>query len=137
ETELAEGRLDLQEIIERRALKYPDQIFQISTFTGLSPERMKTFREFVDLCRDKEIKMYVFIPPVHPKLWDSLESRGAGKIYKETAKFLSSTVTNADGVFRDYTHIESFGGSPKEFNDVVHMTKPNCDQLIRSLLSEI
>ena len=135
ETELAEGKLDLGEIIEKRALRYPDQIFQISTFTGLSPERTETFREFVDLCRDNGIKMYVFMPPVHPCLWDSLKARGAEPIYKETARFLSSVVTESGGVFRDYTHIESFDGSPNEFHDVVHMTKSNCDLLLRNLLS--
>jgi hypothetical protein len=127
---------DFETRLKKGLATYPDERFEISSFTHLSPERMRYWEEFLQICEDNDIRIYVFMPPPHPKLLDRLYDLGAERIFDETSEYLERTVTEAGGTFRDFTRLESFGGDPNLFSDEVHLRKPNAELMLRNLLSD-
>ena len=127
---------DFESRLKRGIATYPDQRFEISSFTHLSPERMGYWEEFLQICEENDVRLYVFMPPPHPDLLDRLYELGAERIFEETGDYLHRTVIKAGGTFRDFTQLESFGGDPDLFSDEVHLRKPNAEMMLRALLSD-
>ncbi len=130
------GTYDLDAELTRRVPDYPEQSFGLSNFKGLAPVRKAQWEQFLDICKNKGIRVYVFMPPVHPRLWEALSSLGAQPIFKETSDYLSRTVNAMGGTYRDFTQLDSFGGDPSQFYDEVHMRPSNTEILLRRLLQD-
>ncbi|MCX6645635.1 MAG: hypothetical protein NTY09_04660 [bacterium] len=124
------------ERIQEGILQYPYTGFGIEEFTGLSEDRKHYFEEILRICDENDIKVYAITTPLHPDLVRRLFDLGARPIFDETAAFVKTEVEQYGGVFRDYTTIESFNGSPDYFLDAYHMTPDNGNILIRDLLSD-
>ena len=133
---LAQGTFDLDAKLTQRLRRrrYTEQGLIVSGWTGLSEVRMKYWEDFLHICSEKGIRVYVFMTPAHPRLWALLQEFGAEGVYDQVSDYFERTVTEVGGTFRDYTHLESFGGDPENFYDEVHMQKENCDLLLRELL---
>jgi hypothetical protein len=134
EQEIASGTFDLQGQLDQRVRKYPDRSLFLSEFTGLSDVRKQYWEDMLAICRERGIRVYAFLPPTHPKLYDYLMSVGAGDIFSKVADYLEASVIGNDGVFRDYTNLESFGGNPDDFYDEIHMRPQNGELLLENLL---
>ncbi len=136
EREIAQGTFDLEARLETRVRKYPERSLQLSSFTGLGEVRKRYWEDFMGICEDRGIKVYAFMPPVHPQLLELLDEVGADALIQEVADYVEETVTQAGGVFRDYTDIRSFGGDPDLFYDEIHMRPQNGERLLRHLLDK-
>jgi hypothetical protein len=136
EAEIAAGTFDLNARIDSRIRKYPERSMRLSKFKGLSERRKQYWTDLLNLCRERGIRLYVIMPPAHPRLVRLLDELGAGGVFKEVADYLSSTVSGAGGIFRDYTRIESFGGDPSLFYDEIHVRPANGDRLLEKLLTQ-
>lgn len=135
EADIKNNRFNLDAIIDKRLRRYPERSFLLSKFTGLSETRKKYWQDFLDICRERNIKVYACMPPVHPRLLELLYGLGAERIFKETEKYLKETVSEKDWVFKNYTNIETFNGDAQLFYDEIHMQPENCNKLLRDLLS--
>lgn len=136
ETKPAVIEEDFETRLERGLATYPDLRFEVSEFTYLDPERMDYWEDFVQICEENGIRLYVFMPPPHPRLLEELYDLGAKEIFEDTSEYLERTVTEAGGTFRDFTRLESFDGDPDLFSDEVHLRKPNAELMLRELLSD-
>jgi len=135
EDALETGTYDLEAALEARVPVYPYEILGIEKFTSLSETRKELWSEFVEICIERGIKIYAFMPPMHPRLWTFLNELDSAWIYEETAQYIETTVTEAGGVFRNYTDLESIHGDPELFWDEVHMHPENTELLLRNLLA--
>jgi hypothetical protein len=124
------------ERIREGILDYPLHGFGLEEFTGLSEQRKHYFEEILRICDERGIKVYAIMTPLHPDLVRRFTELGAKPIFDETAEYVSGKVGEIGGVFRDYTTIESFGGSPDYFLDAYHVTPPNGDILLGDLFSD-
>jgi hypothetical protein len=134
EQEIADGTFNLQERMDQRVRKYPDRSLFLTEFTGLSDVRKQYWEDMLAICREKGIKVYAFLPPTHPQLYQFLESVGAFDIFGDVSDYLRSSVVGSGGIFRDYTNLESFNGNPDDFYDEIHMRPQNGELLLRDLL---
>ena len=135
EEEIAAGTFDLDARIESRIRKYPERSMRLSEFKELSPTRKAYWEDFLSLCDREGIRVYAFLPPVHPSLWSLLSEIGAEPIFEKVSEYLGRTVSEHGGRFADYTRLDSFGGDPSLFYDEVHMRPSNGERLLRQLLS--
>ena len=135
EADIADGTYNLQERLDQRVRKYPDRSIFFSDYTELSEVRMHYWQDIIDICRERGIKVYAFLPSVHPQLYDLFQAIGVDDLLGEISSYLETSLSGTDGVFKDYTSIESFGGSPDDFYDEIHMRPQNCERLFRNLLS--
>jgi len=136
EREIEEGTYDLQSRLDQRIRKYPERSLRLSEFTALDETRKEYWEDFLQLCEDKGIRVYAFLPAMHPQLLEVLNNLDAGRILGEVADYLDDTVSESGGVFRDYTDIRSFGGDPDLFYDEIHMRPENGEKLLKDLLGE-
>jgi hypothetical protein len=134
--QIEEGKFNLQERLDERVIKYPERSLMLSEFTSMSETREKYWQDFISICKEKNIKIYAFLPSEHPQLHELLMSLGAGEIFGEVAEYLDNTVESAGGTFRDYTDITGFDGDPSLFYDEIHMRPENGAKLLENLLRD-
>ena len=134
EREIAEGTYNLESVLETRIRKYPERSLMLSSFTHLGETRMKYWEDFLDLCEERGVKVYAFLPPYHPRLSEVLHNFGADGILSEVSEYLEATVESHGGAYRDFRDIRSFGGDPNLFYDEIHMRPENATLLLENLL---
>ena len=134
--EIEAGTFDLEAVLDERVPHYPEGAFGLSDFTELSVSRLVLWEELINLCVERDIQIYAFMAPSHPRLLKLLQELDAMWIFQETSDFVERTVTDAGGVYRDYTNLESFEGNPDWFYDEVHMWTSNADLLLENLLAD-
>ncbi len=122
--------------LEKAIERFPETYFRFSEFDGLSDARKIYWEEFLRICNENDIQIYVFMPPPHPKLLDKLIEIGAEHLFIETAAYLEYTVSGAGGTFRDYTDVSSFAGDPEGFHDQIHIDPENGEAMVRDLLAD-
>jgi len=115
---------------------FPEAYFMLSEFDRLSPVRKAYWEEFLKICKDRNIQVYVFMPPPHPLILERLYDLGAKPIFDETSVYLEKTVTDMGGTFMDFTEVSSFGGDPDGFQDQVHILPENGELMVRELLKD-
>ena len=129
------GPDDLTEIVTEGAPKYFEHT--LAGWTELAPERTLAWEEFLDYCVGKNIKIYAFMTPMQPLLWDLLGDYGTQEIFLESFEYCERTITEAGGVFRNYSDIAAWGGDPLLFNDEVHMLPRNAANMLRALFASV
>jgi hypothetical protein len=132
ERQIAEGTFNFDEEIRTHVQGLIEAYF-VDDFEGLDEERMAQWEEFLDICVANGIEIYAFIPPMHDRAWDAISELDSSEIVDEGREYLERTVPEAGGVFRDFSHIESFGGDPDEFYDSIHQRPSNLEKMIREL----
>jgi hypothetical protein len=134
--QIKNGTYDLKKVLDQRVPMYPESSLGLSTFMELSEARKAKWMEFLSYCEANHIKPLVFMPPVHPQLWNLIVKLKADRLYSETDAFLKQSLESVGGEYRNYTQVESFGGSPVYFRDEVHLSQENCDLLLENLLGD-
>lgn len=125
--------------IENEMRRFPKADFGDDDYSNLNPIRMMYWEEFLKICDQREIRVYAYMTPLHHDLLESvyqLEEFNADALYSETTEYLSRTIGEIGGVFRNYTDVNSFNGDPEGFMDVIHLSPSNGDILIRHLLAD-
>lgn len=136
EEQIESGTFDLNARITERLTTYPDENPCITGRTVLSRERMDLWVDFLEYCRGKEIQVYAYLPPSHPRFIELLKQLGAVENLNEISRFLETTSDEWGAVFRDYSDLSSIGGDVDQFYDEVHMRTANNDLLLIDLLSD-
>ena len=138
EAEIAAGTFNLEERIQARlrSTRYTEEGPVIRGWTGPSKIREKYWIDFLELCRENDIKVFVFMSPVHPLLLELAAQQDTKNMFDEADEFMRTTTEEYGGVYRDYLHPDSFGGDPDLFYDEIHMRPGNSDILLSQLLAD-
>jgi hypothetical protein len=138
EAEIAAGTFNLDERIRARlrSKRYTEEGPVIKGWTGPSKIREEYWIDFLNLCRENNIQVYVFMSPVHPLLLDLAAELNTENMFAEADEFIRTTTEEYGFVYRDYLHPESWGGDPDLFYDEIHMRQANSDILLRHLLAD-
>ena len=130
------GTFDLEERIRARlrSKRYTEEGPVIKGWTGISETRKKYWIDFLELCRENDIDIYVFMSPVHPLLLELAAEQNTGNMFEEADEYMAATVAEYGGVYRNYLDPESWGGDPDLFYDEIHMRPQNSDILLGQLL---
>lgn len=125
--------------IENEVRDFPEEHWGSASHSNMSPMRKEFWEEFLRICHERSIRVYAYMTPLHPELLETvnnMERFDAAALYAEANEYLSRTVAEVGGVFRDYTDVTSFGGDPEGFYDVVHLQPENGDILLRDLFGD-
>jgi hypothetical protein len=135
---IAQGTFNLEERIQQRlrSKRYTEEGPVIRGWTGISETRKKYWIDFLGLCRENNIRLFVFMAPVHPLLLQLAAEQNTLSMFDELDEYLSETVAEYGGIYRNYLDVASWGGDPDEFYDEIHMRPRNSDLLLRHLLEE-
>jgi len=135
ERAIADGTYDLDAVISERLTTYPKDNLCFMAGAALSEDRMNKWEKLLDYCDSKGIRVYCYMPPAHPRYLELMDKFGALPFFDKIHEFLKETVAEHNGIFRDYTELESFGGDPNQFYDEAHMRKANNDLILKNLLA--
>lgn len=105
-------------------------------FTALSPMRFAYLQRTLDYCRQRHIRVVVFLTPLHPALQNLLTAYGYPARRKELTERAAKMVEDAGGTFLNYADVDSFGGAPEGFLDGAHLDEPTGDRMTKKLLED-
>jgi len=135
EEAIATGKLDLNALIDERLRTYPDRNLCLTGKSTLSESRMDEWVDYLQYCTEHGIRVYVYLPPAHPRYIEMLGRFGALPLLHQLSEFLARTAKENGAVFHDYTDVESFGGDPRQFYDEIHTRYTNNNLLLERLLT--
>ncbi|HEX9744040.1 MAG TPA: hypothetical protein VGB30_01300 [bacterium] len=87
ENRIAEGDFDLEHHMRERIRKYPERSLHFAEFTRLSETRKRYWEDILQICDENNIQLYVYFPPAHPDLMDSLYDLGAEPLFDEISNY--------------------------------------------------
>jgi hypothetical protein len=134
EESILSGEYNLQKVLDERVPVYPEASFGLYEFRELPESSKAEWMRFLDICTKRDIRVYVFILPMHPQLREAMTEAGADSILTQVTDYVKRTVEEQGGTFRDYTGVESCGGSGDDFYDEVPMRPENCRKILDALL---
>lgn len=132
---IAEGRFNLQRVLDRRVRKYPLQSLNSAVFDRPDPLRLAYLADMLDYCRSHGIEVYAYFTPYHPQLWAVIDPLPVSAVLDEVRYEVGKCFTDRGFVVHDYSHIAAFGGDPDEFYDEVHMQRGNQQRLLARLFA--
>lgn len=107
-------------------------------FTGvknLSPVRKRYFEKFLKLCRDRGIRLIVFVNPKPECLLRLLRKDPDFMCsHREMTGYLEKLSGEYAFDFCDFTSVKSFGGNDEDFFDGAHYGYYNSDRILEKLL---
>ena len=132
---IAEGRFNLQRVLDRRLRKYPLQSLNSAVFDRPDPMRLAYLADMLDYCRSHGIEVYAYFTPYHPQLWAILDPLPVSAVLDQVRHDVGKCFIDRGFVVHDYSHLASFGGDPDEFYDEVHMQRENQQRLLAKLFA--
>jgi hypothetical protein len=135
ENSIAAGTFDLQRIIASRVRKYPSRSLRLGGYKRVDPVRLQYLDDLLNYCDAHGIKLYAFITPYHPRLWDVLDQLPEAAILNDVKAQVQEHLAEHGVTLHDFSHIESFGGDPLEFYDEIHMRPDNIHRVVETLFS--
>ncbi len=103
----------------------------------MDDEDINLFKKFVKLCKKYDTQLIIIFPPVHPLQRDHFieDTNYINHIERisELVEMLEKSYMNIRVVF-DATDLKFFGGDPREFHDINHMTPVNTKLIMRKAL---
>jgi hypothetical protein len=133
--ENTDGVFDLAQGIE---IQKTDYARRYAGFDSLSKRRCQYFETFLKHCNENEIKLVVFLTPLHPELVSDLaEKTTFTQRKKELITYLNTQCLKNQTRFYDFSKIESFQGLADDFHDGVHATVVNNRRIINCMIPRI
>ncbi len=129
----AAGNYDLEKKIQGTAAEYTPRY---KSYTGVSPARLDYLAQTLRYAREHGARVIVFATPVHPELERTLAAYGYEQRKSEAYAAARQVCAENGAEFLDFTTPESFGGSPEDFYDGVHMDATNAPRLIGAVLQQ-
>jgi hypothetical protein len=131
------GLFDLPAIIEQdasRAAKKPARGKNAPSDQEprFDPSARAELAALFDLAESNGCQVYVITTPEHP----ALAERGAGRDSRRLEKLrtlLTEDCARRGFVYRDFSNLESFGGTAEEFWDSTHQTATNVERMMNVL----
>ncbi len=133
ERQLREGEYDFPGALSENQKEYR-QLF--AGYDKLSYRRCELFRKFVGLCREHDVRLIVFLTPMHPDLAASLSGTMYSSRREELITFLEECARKDGFSCSDYSQIGAFGGDAQLFVDGIHPLEANTRRLIDQLMIE-
>lgn len=134
EMQMRENTFDLDSEIRKSV---PSYILRFKNMTGLSEERKKYFENFLNIAKENNITVYIFITTIHDKGIFVLENKTLFKELRiETNEYLSETGKKYGFEFKDFSDTASYNGNQNGFFDVGHIDEENSMKIVKLLLEE-
>ncbi len=131
----ADGTFDLAKEIEFHKSDYARRY---NGFDSLSKIRCEYFETFLQECYEKNIKLLVFLTPLHPELISDLEEKTTFKHRREEViTYLNDQCGKKHVRFYEFSKIDSFQGIADDFHDGVHATVMNNRRIINCMIPRI
>lgn len=126
------------EILSKKLIR-KDTILRRLPNDVLDREDLRLFSKFVQLCEDYDVQLVLILPPLHPIHADYLRadtsySNHLARIIEMITK-LKRSHQNIRVIF-DATDLKTFGGDPREFHDINHMTPVNAQLIMQKALEQ-
>jgi hypothetical protein len=104
-------------------------------FQHVDVDRARMFEDLLASASRRGMKVRAFLTPLHPKVLERLRrERDFERLRNEVVSTLRDLESkNAGFSFRDYTEVQSFGGSVDLFMDGAHVRKGNADRILAAL----
>jgi len=133
EQAIAAGTFDLQRIIASRVRKYPSRSLRLGGYKRVDPVRLLYLDDLLNYCDEHGIRVYAFITPYHPRLWDVLDQLPEAAILNDVKAQVQEHLAAHGVELHDFSHIVSFGGDPQQFYDEIHMRPDNIHRVVEAL----
>jgi len=130
------GRFDLDRVLDRRLRHFDSYSLHLATFSEPGAERLDCLRRFVEYCYDRGIDVHAYLTPLHPRQWELLGTLPQAAVLDQCTADLMALFASYDEEFRDYSHVESFGGDAALFYDEQHAMPENQRRIAEALLAE-
>ena len=132
ERELAEGTYDFNSALDYNKHEYK-QLFR--AFQRMSDTRCEVFGKIASICRAKQIRLVVYLTPMHPELVTHLSACSNYQQRKQDVLDFLVNQRNEHGfTFWDLSMIGSFDGDATMFVDGIHPLEFNTRLIIQQLL---
>lgn len=131
----ADGTFDLEKEVDFHKVDYARRY---AGFESLSPKRSAYFESFLKICEEKQIKLVVFLTPLHPDLaTDLAENTTFTARKKDVVAYVNQQCLKNNVPFFEFSDIRSFQGIANEFHDGVHATVVNNRRIINNMAPRI
>jgi hypothetical protein len=105
---------------------------------GLHPKSVDRVRQLLELCRDHETKVIVYLPPYQPRATARyLKESRFPFLRAQLLEELTSWATRYPVKFHDFTEVSSFGGRDDMFYDASHPTAEACRLMLDVMLGDL
>ena len=125
-------------------IKFPDppnfelaidqNISHIMATGDLNTTEIQHLKDFMELCREQNIYVIIYLPPYQPRMMETLEaSPGYLPVLTQLKAILRSLRPKYNFAFYDLTHIETVSGTGDMFYDGLH-PRPEAQLLIHDFI---
>jgi hypothetical protein len=107
-------------------------------FRALSEYHLGQLERFLDLCRERGIRVIVYIPPYHPRLaalWER-ETR-LPELKAQFLRRLAGEQHKGGVSVHDFSRLESFGGAETMFKDALHVDEEASRRMLDIMLRDV
>ncbi|HEY7115728.1 MAG TPA: hypothetical protein VH475_04025 [Tepidisphaeraceae bacterium] len=132
----AAGTYDLAQSIRQQSVDWRLRLDQVADpLEVLRPaeRNIELFEQFLDLARSNGIEVRVAMLPLHPYYVSLTLTPAMKRIRTDASAILARVCAERGFRYRDFTSLDSFGGSADEFWDGAHQTPENLRRMINTL----
>lgn len=129
EKDLARGTLNLETLVRQSSVM---AMRRYQNYRSLSADRLDYLHATLRYAREHNLRVIVFLTPVHHAVRESLKPYAAKDA--EFAAAMQQAAERWGAEFHDLRDVESFGGRPEGFYDGTHVDDDNADRLATWLL---
>ena len=135
EQQIEDGTFDCHATLEFNKGEYV-QLY--ADYEQLSHQRRQLFTTLLRECHRADTTVIVFATTMHPALRAHMEMKRTTFRHRnqEVVAYLSSTCSEFDYAFYDFTSTESYGGDPACFVDGIHPLEANTRRMIDIMLRD-
>lgn len=138
EQQIADGRYDFASALQFNQSEY---LAKYEGFQQISELRRQAFEDLVATCREHNIRLIVFLTPMHPDLENFLQTHvEVAAKQQQLLDYLNARAKADHFKLVDLSSLESFGGDPLCFVDGIHPLEPNTrlmvDQMLKNSLDQ-
>jgi len=106
-------------------------------FSALGDERIAYFDRFIELCINRNIRVFAFITPMHPLVIEGLDDQGIYQKRLADIQIYFDQIDYEDFSYVDFSLPDQFGGDDYDFFDILHVGDYNAELLVERLLELI
>jgi len=98
-------------------------VFRFEYGEQVNPKALRAIEDLIDFCKEKKIKLVIFLPPFAPSVVQKLQNSGNHQYIQKLPELLSKYAINDEVEIWDFTNIEMLESDDKEFLDGFHASE--------------